>query len=104
MEEKSGKIVPIVGVKDVTFSDSKKWRKKGGNQSQSFGVEKAYKSVPIVGVKKAYKSVPIVRQGERCNVSDSKITLSNCDEKWRKSDSSFLTTCLADKTNHQSKG
>ena len=74
VEEKSGKIVPIVGVKDVTFSDSKKWRKKGGNQSQSFGVEKAYKSVPIVGVKKAYKSVPIVRQGERCNVSDSKIT------------------------------
>ena len=50
VEEKSGKIVPIVGV------------------------EKAYKSVPIVGVKKAYKSVQIVRQGERCNVSDSKIT------------------------------
>ena len=51
---------------------------RSGERCNVFGQqkveEKSGKIVPIVGVEKAYKSVPIVRQGERCNVSDSKIT------------------------------
>ena len=36
--------------------------------------------------------------GERCNVSDQKIHLLKIREKWRNFYSSFLTTCLADKS------